>query len=139
MPPSMPAIRVAMRIALVATRALLPASSAMSATDGVLHARTATRTRPTVVCAPMRATGLGITWRQHAAGEVHAIVRTPASGDGWSRRVRLESGDEPDPGSPDTAAGRRGSSFLWTGGSRCVRVRLDLEAGVRLSDASVVF
>jgi hypothetical protein len=105
----------------------------------MLRARTATRTGPTVVCAPMRATGLGVTWHQHAGGDVETLVRTPTALGGWSPRVRLDSGDEPDPGSQDTATGTRGTSFLWTGGSRCVRLRLELDAGVQLSDVSVVF
>lgn len=128
--------RVIVRTVPVAIRALQTAS--LRAADGMVQARTAARTRPTVVCAPMRATGLGVTWRQHADGHVHAVVRTPSAVGGWSPRVRLESGDEPDPGSPESA-GTRGSSFLWTGGSRCVRLRLELDAGVRLSDLSVIF
>ena len=168
MPVSKPAVRIATRITLVAavTAALLTGlvplrggaaprvvvravpvaigvlqteSSALRTAGGMLRARTATRTGQTVVCAPMRATGFGVTWHQYAGGDVDTLVRTPTAVGGWSPRVRLQSGDEPDPGSPDTATGTRGTSFLWTGGSRCVRLRLELDAGVRLSDLSVVF
>ncbi|HEX6009585.1 MAG TPA: peptidoglycan recognition protein [Actinomycetota bacterium] len=168
MPVSKPVVRIATRITLVAAvssallAGLLPLrgraappivvrtvpvaigvlqteSSALRTADGMLRARTTTRTVPTVVCAPMRATGLGVTWHQYAGGDVDTLIRTPTAVGGWSPRVRLESGDEPDPGSPDAATGTRGTSFLWTGGSRCVRLRLELDAGVRLSNLSVVF
>jgi N-acetylmuramoyl-L-alanine amidase len=130
---------IVVRTVAVPTGVLQTESSALRTADGMLRARTATRTGPAVVCAPMRATGLGVTWHQYAGGDVDTLVRRPTAVGGWSPRVRLESGDEPDPGSPDAATGARGTSFLWTGGSRCVRLRLELDAGVRLSDLSVVF
>src|ERR687891_2123119 len=113
--------RVVVRTVPVAIGVLRTESAALRTADGMMRARTATRTGPTVVCAPMRATGLGVTWHQYAGGDVDTLVRTPTAVGGWSPRVRLESGDEPDPGSLEAATGTRGTSFLWTRGSRCGR------------------
>jgi hypothetical protein len=125
----------------VPMRELLPAAGGreISLEGGELRSAAIAETGRAVVCSPMRSTGLGVTWRQPAPGEVHASVATRTADGSWSRPVRLDSDDDADPGTPDASAATRGSSFLWTGGSRCVRLALELDSGVRLSDLAVVF
>ncbi|HEX6331029.1 MAG TPA: N-acetylmuramoyl-L-alanine amidase [Actinomycetota bacterium] len=116
---------------------LSPRSAGLRLAAGELRAAVATETAATAVCSPIEVTGLGVTWEQPGRGDVHAEVRTEREG-GWSRPVHLGSEDDADPGSPD-ANSRRGSSFLWTGGGRCIRLALELDRGVRVSDVAVVF
>src|SRR5918995_6345910 len=144
MPVSKPAVRIATRITLVAAvsaallAGLLPLrggaapravvrtvsvaigvlqteSPALRTADGMLRARTATRTGPTVVCAPMRATGLGVTWHQYAGGDVDTLVRTPTAVGGWSPPGCLDSREETHPRSLNKAAGTPGAPFPLAG------------------------
>ncbi|HEX6230778.1 MAG TPA: peptidoglycan recognition protein [Actinomycetota bacterium] len=125
----------------VAPRALLSGSTGpgLSLVEGELRATAAARTSRTRVCAPIWATGLGVTWTQRTAGEVHVRLAVEGSGGAPRPWVELDAHDDADPGTADAVAGRRGSSFLWTGGNRCVRLALELRPGARVADVRVVF
>lgn len=129
------------RTVAVPARALLAraAGPGLRLAGGELRAATDADTASTRACAPIWATGAGVTWLQRGGGDV-GVELWPEDGRGRvGAPVHLDSGDDADPGSPDAASGRRGSGFLWTGGSRCVRLSMDLPAGARIADVRVVF
>lgn len=122
-------------------RELLPrtAGPSVSVVGDELRAVTGTGTARARVCAPIWATGAGVVWNQRSEGDVHIVLAPEGPGGVPQRATHLDAEDDADPGTPDFEAGERGSSFLWTGGSRCVRLALDLPAGARVSDPRVVF
>ncbi len=129
------------RTVRVSTAALAGASlgPGLRLVGGELHAASPERTATTRVCAPIWATGLGVTWRQHGGGDVVVGVRPEDDRDRAGAVVHLDAGDDADPASPDAASGRRGSGFLWTGGSRCVRLSMALPRGAAIAGVRVVF
>jgi hypothetical protein len=136
------------RVVRVPAPDLLPASGgrgtpgatagALRLEHGGVRAVAETQTAWTRVCSPIDATGVGVTWDQPGPGEVHVEIRAEREAGRLSSPVHLGSEDDADPGTPD-ANPRRGSSFLWTGGARCVRLAMDLDRGVRVADVDVVF
>jgi hypothetical protein len=110
---------------------------ALRLANGELRAVAEAETATTRVCSPIEATGLGVTWEQPTRGNVDVEIRAERDG-GWSAPVHLGAEDDADPGTREANA-RRGSTFLWTGGGRCVRLALELGEGVRVSDVAVVF
>jgi hypothetical protein len=123
-------------VPLVALDARRP-SDGLRLVDGRLRAVAKTETSRATVCSPVASTGLGITWRQPAAGAVHAEVAVERAGR-WARPVHLDAEDDADPGTAD-ATGFRGSTFLWVGRASCVRVALELDRGAAVRDVGVVF
>ena len=110
----------------------------ISLADGRLRAATDARTAPVAVCAPMWFTAVGITWSQPEDGEVHLNVASAHDRSSFGTPTRLDAEDDADPGTPDFRE-RRGSSMLWTGGARCVRLRIELAASVEITDVRAVF
>ena len=90
-------------------------------------------------CAPIRFTMVGFTWRQSGRQEVPVEVSWggPEAAEG-PLTLHADPSEAPDPGSPDDA-GIDGTTPLWTGEARCVRLRLRLPEGERLRDLRAVF
>lgn len=120
---------------------LLPrtAGPGVSVVGDELRAVTGVGTARARVCAPIWATGVGVVWTQGAEADVHVSLAPEDRRGAPRRETHLDAEDDADPGTPDFEAGERGSSFLWTGGSRCVRLALDLPPGAGVSDVRVVF
>ncbi|MEX2276149.1 MAG: peptidoglycan recognition protein [Actinomycetota bacterium] len=100
----------------------------------------AVATAPVRVCAPIWFTAMGVTWDQQrgAPFELQAATsrgRTTTFG----RTYRLDAESGPDPGSAEYRRGSAASTMLWTGGSRCARVRLDLGRRTSISDLQIHF
>ena len=139
--PSGAAPETVVRTVDLPVRGLLPrtAGPGVSVVGGELRAVTAAETSPARVCAPIWATGVGVVWAQRTEGGVHVLLAPEDARGVPLPEAHLDAEDDADPGTPDFEAGQRGSSFLWTGGSRCVRLALDLPPGARVSDLRVVF
>ncbi|MEX0754400.1 MAG: peptidoglycan recognition protein [Actinomycetota bacterium] len=102
-------------------------------------ARRDTSSAPTVVCAPIWFTAVGVTWDQQAGTPLELEIATGARrGDfGASRTLDAESGA--DPATEEYVRGDAASSLLWTGGSRCVRVTMRLPEGTSISALELQF
>ena len=119
---------------------MVPAGArAASLPGGAVRAEGNTWTEAAVRCAPIRFTMVGITWRQSGDAVVPVRLAWGPRGDlGSTRLLRADPDEGPDPGSPDDA-GISGTLPLWTGAADCLRVRVRLPAGQRLSDLRISF
>ncbi|MFB3738003.1 MAG: hypothetical protein ACE14W_03440, partial [Candidatus Velamenicoccus archaeovorus] len=127
------------RIEPIDLRSLLrPARGLSMAAGGSLRANRPVRTAPTRRCAPIWFDGIAFTWDQEGRGTV--TIRTAVGAAGrLGPAVSLDPEGGPDPGTPDDRSERRGSTYLWTGGARCVRLSLRMPPGTRIADLRAVF
>ncbi|MBI4261546.1 MAG: N-acetylmuramoyl-L-alanine amidase [Actinobacteria bacterium] len=109
--------------------------------DGTIRARAEVRTPESVVCGDIWSTGVGLTWEQPAGHDVDVTVRWGGDAGRLGSPVETEvMGDHaPDPGTPEADRGRRTTSFLWTGGSRCMGFSLLLPPGTAIRGVEAVF
>ncbi|MCA1727560.1 MAG: hypothetical protein LC722_07905, partial [Actinobacteria bacterium] len=96
-------------------------------------------TAPTVTCAPIRFTSVGLTWDQPAGRSPEAILQAGGNASTFRRAMHLEDAEGPDPGTPDALRARRGTDPVWVHDARCIRFRLRIPAGVTLSNLKAVF
>lgn len=109
------------------------------APDGAVRATTAARTAPVPVCSPIWFDGVALTWDQAAGHAVSARVATSSDGRSYGRGVFVDAEGGADPGTPEYRPSQQGSSYLWTGGSRCARFSMGLPKGARVSNVRVLF
>ncbi|MGH2724524.1 MAG: N-acetylmuramoyl-L-alanine amidase [Actinomycetota bacterium] len=129
-----------LRTARLDVAGLLPAQARASLLPrGGVRAEQPTWTRAVVRCASIRFTMVGVTWRQ--SGDAVVPVRLawgPRGGLDSTKVLRADPDEGPDPGSRDDA-GISGTMPLWTGEADCLRLRVRLPAGERLSDLRIAF
>jgi hypothetical protein len=108
---------------------------------GGLEAAAAARTSEPRVCSPFWFTGVAVTWNQSNRKQAWADVRVSEDGETFAEPDRLPSNpdDTPDRGSPEWDPRLQGTPLLWTGGSRCVRVSLEVPSGTTISDVEIMF
>jgi Tol biopolymer transport system component len=122
-----------------------PAAAATVTADGAVHTSRTLALPSRVLCAPVAFTEVGLSWHQtgtattplvadigSAAGRAQAFTDAARIADDTSE-------DGPDPGSPEFHPHLHSTEPLWTDTARCVRLSLDLPAGVRISDLRLVF
>jgi hypothetical protein len=108
--------------------------------DGALRATTRAHTRAVTACSPIWFDGLAFTWRQRLGRSPRLHVATGERRGALEPAGRLDAEGGPDVGTPEgSAAAASGSDYLWTGGARCVRVRLDLPKGSSIAAIRVAF
>jgi hypothetical protein len=131
-----------LRAVPVDARGLLPRAAGPAVAlsrDGRLIASTAARTARIPICAPIWFNGVAVTWNQEGGGAPTTLLATSADGTTYGRSTPVEEDGGPDPGTTEYRAVARGTSYVWTGGSRCVRMSMDLPKGVLVSDVRVLF
>jgi hypothetical protein len=101
----------------------------------VMAARTATVTR----CAPIWFDGVAVTWDGQGHAAPSMAVSTSSDGTSFVDLGRVDEEGGPDPGTPEYVSGRQSSSYVWTGGSRCVRVAMHLPRHVAVSNVRILF
>jgi hypothetical protein len=109
------------------------------APDGGLEARTRVRTRAVTSCAPIWFDGLAFAWTQDGGRPPSLLVATGERRGALGASMRVDADGGPDRGTDEAGAGSQGSSYVWTGGARCVRVRLDVPAGASVDSLRAVF
>ena len=109
--------------------------------DGALTTTRAATTRETEVCSDFWFTGAAITWSQSNRRQVWTQVAVSEDGRTFEAPDRLPSNpdDTPDRGSPEWDARLQGTPLLWTGGSRCVRVSMEIPRDTTVEDIQVMF
>ena len=140
--PSGAAPETVLRSILVDVRSLLPragGSAAALTPHGELRATSAVRTARIRECAPIWFDGVAFTWEQAGGRAVTTVAAASPDGSSFGHAVRIDEEGGPDPGSPEYRGGRQGSSYVWTGGSRCVRFSMDLPKGAVVSNVRVLF
>jgi len=140
--PGAAAPETVLRAVPVEARSLIPRTEGPAvalAPDGAVRAATAARTARVPVCSPIWFDGVALTWDQAAGPAVSATVTTSADGRSYGRGVFVDAEGGADPGTPEYRASRQGSSYLWTGGSRCVRFSMAFPKGARVSNVRVLF
>jgi hypothetical protein len=92
-------------------------------------------------CAPIWFDGLAVTWTRVGGRPPRLRVATAPSRSGISDASLLDAEGGPDPGTAEgtRAAGGEGSEYLWTGGSRCIRLRFELRPGTTIGSPRLVF
>jgi hypothetical protein len=133
--------------AVVRTQALEVSTMAGPATRGVRvdaagslrTERFAGRTKPVSVCAPIWFDGLAVTWSRSSRREPNVLVRTGRNEGTLGKIVELDPEGGADPGTPEYGRGAGGSTYLWTGASRCARIWLDLASRSWVAGLRVVF
>ncbi len=121
---------------------LLPRSAGSAVAlsrDGRLVALTASRTSRVPVCSPIWFDGVAVTWDQEGPGAPTTILAASADGTTYGPSTRVDEEGGPDPGTAEYQAAVHGTSYVWTGGSRCVRLSMDLPKGALVSDVRVLF
>jgi len=106
---------------------------------GVLRAQADARTSRVRVCAPFWFTALGVIWVQRGGGPSAARVAVADVPNGFGPTDVLESEGGPDPGTAEPFGANAGTGLLWTGGSRCARVALQLPGDAVVSDVRAIF
>jgi hypothetical protein len=132
---------------VVRTKALDMAALARDAERGVrlddrqaLRAgRTAGRTRSVDACAPIWFDGVAVTWTGSSGRGPDVIVRTGQDAGSFGQSVVLDPEGGADPGTAEYRRGAGGSTFLWAGTSRCIRISLDLRPRTSVAGLRVVF
>ncbi len=140
--PSGAAPETVLRAVPIDVRSLLPrtgGSAAAMTPQGELRATSGVRTARIRECAPIWFDGLAFTW-QHTGGR--AVTTVAAAGpdrSSFGPPIRIDQEGGPDPGTAEYGSGRHGSSYAWTGGSRCVRFSMELPRGAVVSNLRVLF
>ena len=107
--------------------------------NGELRAASTVRTSSIRECAPIWFDGLAFTWDQSRGRPVTAVVAAGPDGSSLGRPIRVDEEGGPDPGTAEYRAGHQGSSYVWTGGARCVRFSLDLPKGAVVANVRILF
>jgi hypothetical protein len=140
--PSGAAPETVLRSVPVDVRSLLPRTGGAAASltpQGELRAASAVRTARIRECAPIWFDGLAFTWQQTRGRAVTTLASAGPDGSSFGRPIAIDEEGGPDPGTAEYGSGRRGSSYVWTGGSRCVRFSMDLPKGAVVSNVRVLF
>ncbi len=111
--------------------------TALAAATGRRSVTTTTVTR----CASIWFDGLAVTWTRVGGRPPRLRVATGPSGSSVSAPTVVDAEGGPDPGTADArnAAAGEGSTYVWTGGARCVRVRFELRPGTTIAAPHLVF
>jgi N-acetylmuramoyl-L-alanine amidase len=111
-----------------------------NASHGAAAARTtAARSNAVTACAPIWFDGLAVTWEQAGGRPMGLSVATGPGRSAIGAAQHLDAEGGPDPGTAEARAARMGSDYVWTGGSRCARIRLDVPSGAAISSVRVVY
>lgn len=139
---SAPFPETVLRTVGVAARALLPRGSGPSAfvlRDEAIRAAKPASTAPVRLCAPIWFTAVAFTWEQAGSGTIRTHVAVSDEGSSYGRSIEVDTESAPDTGSIEHHPNQQGSSLLWTGGSRCIRLSMDLAGGTEISGLRVYF
>jgi N-acetylmuramoyl-L-alanine amidase-like protein len=109
------------------------------APGGALRATTRTRTQAVTACAPIWFDGIAVTWDQGRGRPPTMSIATGPRRRELAAAVRVDGEGGPDPATPEVHSSALGSDYLWTGGARCARVRLDLPRGASISAVRVAY
>ena len=101
--------------------------------------RSRARTDHVDVCAPIWFDGMALTWTRSSGREPDALVRTLSDGHAFGDAIEIEPEGGADPATGEGGSVAGGSTFLWTGGARCARVRLELHRRSSVAGLRVVF
>jgi hypothetical protein len=115
------------------------AASDLHAEGGRLAAERGAVTPARVVCSPIRFTAVALAWDQATGRSPHAILETGDGPRAFGPPVELHDAHGPDAGTADAVHARRATEPLWAGNARCLRFRLEVPAGVELSNLRAVF
>ncbi len=131
-----------LRAVPVEPRDLLPRSAGAPVAlsrNGRLVASAPSRTAAVSICSPIWFEGLAVTWNQEGRGAPTTNLAASADGTAYGRNTRIDEEGGPDPGTAEFRTAVHGTSYVWTGGSRCVRLSMDLPKGALVSDVRVLF
>jgi hypothetical protein len=108
------------------------------AEGGALRAIARAHTRAVTTCSSIWFDGVAFTWTQRLGRSPHLIVATGDRRGSLGPAVRLDAEAGPDVGTEEASASG-GSDYLWTGGSRCVRVGLELPRVSSIASLRAIF
>jgi hypothetical protein len=109
------------------------------APGGALRADARTHTAAVTTCAPIWFDGLAFAWTQLRGREPSLLAATGGRRGSLGPVAHLDEEGGPDPATAEADGIERGSDYLWTGGSRCVRVRLAMRRGASIASLRAVF